>query len=112
MLESLFFALLGFEMLLILLIVVDEVEGYVTPRQFIWPILSFIVCIILASGVGILERTYVVADGTGAVMEYTVTSSGGAPLIWLFTGLALISSLILVYRSLDMLAYYRKIREG
>ena len=110
MMESLFYIFVGIEIILILLIVADEEEKYVTPRQMMWPILSFVVCMFLAVGVSNLERTYVVYNGS-SVVEHTVTIYNGSPFILFFAALGLLSSLILIYRTMDVLAYRKKLKE-
>lgn len=98
MMASIVFMLLGLEIILIILTIVDDGEF-----EFLWPILAFVVSLFIAAGFGSMTQTVVMTNpSTGEVIEHTVVTSE-VSLVYLFGGLALVNFIIFMYRIVDAL---------
>ena len=95
MLESLFFVLFGFAVFLCVLTVFDK-------EEIAWPVLSFIMWIVLAICVNTIEMPYAFITSTDNVVTGLTKYSGGSYLTWLFLGVAIVFTFMLFSRVWEM----------
>lgn len=98
MLDSLFFSVLGIAALMTVLTAFDRDE-------IAWPVLGFVTWIVCAVTVANVDISYAFLNSTDTVVEHTVTYHGGAFMILLFLGFAVVFIAVFFNR---VLAAYRE----
>lgn len=98
LLDLLFLTLFGFAIFLCTLVVYDR-------EEFAWPVLSFVVWIVLAICVNSIETQYAFLNSDNTIITSTSEYAGGAFVMWFFLGIALVFMMILINR---VLAVWRR----
>jgi hypothetical protein len=94
-LETLFLGTLGLAIIVSVLTAFDK-------EEIAWPILSFVTWIVLAVNVANIEIPTAHVLSTDTVLENISTHSGGAFMIMLFTGFAVVFMALTINRVMEM----------